>query len=478
MKISKFNFNFHKRLITILTILLSISSCFQLIALLTVPVTNKLTLCKFDGYEFGVFGVCKDGSCTHVGIGYKPDERIGYGPSQQSENYEFSLPSNARHSISYLLVVHPIATGFNIIELLLVVSLFNQNLSNSTNYLLAILLFMLPTFLLTLLSFLVDILLFLPHLQWCGWTLLGSTVLIAVSGTILCIMRRTVSSRKSHWQNLRNTGNDLYSLNLLYDDSNESSDDYNYDRYSSSLTSSNLQELNLISTKNNNSYHNSSSTYSNNINNNNNNNNNNSNNNNNNNNNNTNTHIIQQNPFEIDQVADNSEEKLDNLVLRNKIIGDSGTVVIKRKPISDHNINSHESPIHELKFTYPTKSQPPFTTNNASSYPDMTYPNNTNNNNNDIDEEELLIKPGRSRRIQSPKRLRSPDYSPPKIISNPIRSMFDFNDEINETQSEPIAQLDSTNLNRFKSFKSEHTSSIFMDLNDLKNEQILTVLNL
>ncbi|GMG19600.1 unnamed protein product [[Candida] boidinii] len=52
--------------------------------------------------------------------------------------------------------------------------------------------------------------------------------------------------------------------------------------------------------------------------------------------------------------------------------------------------------------------------------------------------------------------------------------MFDFNSqedgEINETQSEPIAQLDSTNLNRFKSFKSEHTSSIFMDLNDLKNE--------
>ncbi|OWB64456.1 hypothetical protein B5S29_g5565 [[Candida] boidinii] len=407
MKISKFNFNFHKKIIIILTILLSISSCFQLIALLTVPVTDKLTLCKYDGYEFGVFGVCKDGYCTDV--------RIGYKPSQLSDNYEFSLPSNARHSISYLLVVHPIATGFNIIELLLVISLFNQFLSNSINYLLLILLFMLPTFLLTLLSFLVDILLFLPHLQWCGWILLGSTVLIAISGTLLCIMRRTVSSRKSHWKNLRNTGNDLYSLNLYDDDDDESSDDNRYS--SSSLNSLNLQELNLISSK-----------FTNNTNN-----------------------TIQQNPFETNQSINNNHENLNNLVLRNKIIGNSGTVIIKRNN-NNHNHENYESPIHELKFTYPLSEI----------------------DNDNEDDDELLIKPGRSRLIQSPKRLRSADYSPPKLISNPIKSMFDNDDDnsndiiIENTKSEPIVQLN--DINRFKSFKSEHTCSIFMDLNDLQNE--------
>ncbi|GMF82641.1 unnamed protein product [[Candida] boidinii] len=52
--------------------------------------------------------------------------------------------------------------------------------------------------------------------------------------------------------------------------------------------------------------------------------------------------------------------------------------------------------------------------------------------------------------------------------------MFDNDDDnsndiiIENTKSEPIVQLN--DINRFKSFKSEHTCSIFMDLNDLQNE--------
>ena len=56
---------------------------------------------------------------------------------------------------------------------------------------------MLPTLLITLLAFLVDILLFVPHLGWGGWIVLASTILIVASGIVTCAMRRTLVSRKA-----------------------------------------------------------------------------------------------------------------------------------------------------------------------------------------------------------------------------------------------------------------------------------------
>ena len=56
---------------------------------------------------------------------------------------------------------------------------------------------MLPTLLVSLLAFLVDILLFLPHLAWGGWIVLASTIIIVVSGVLTCVLRRTIVSRKA-----------------------------------------------------------------------------------------------------------------------------------------------------------------------------------------------------------------------------------------------------------------------------------------
>jgi hypothetical protein len=69
--------------------------------------------------------------------------------------------------------------------------------SHSARYLLGVFILLLPTLLVTLLAFLVDILLFVPHLKWGGWIVLGSTVLIAAAGVITCAMRRTLVSRKA-----------------------------------------------------------------------------------------------------------------------------------------------------------------------------------------------------------------------------------------------------------------------------------------
>jgi len=49
----------------------------------------------------------------------------------------------------------------------------------------------------TLLAFLVDILLFVPHLQWGGWIVLAATIILVSCGVVTCAMRRTLVSRKA-----------------------------------------------------------------------------------------------------------------------------------------------------------------------------------------------------------------------------------------------------------------------------------------
>jgi len=194
---------------TTLAVVLAIAFAFQLIAILSVPVTKSITLCTYDGYKFGVFGLCHGDQCSGVGIGYN---------SKELDDVDgFSLPSNARHSVSKLLIVHPISAGFSLILFLSSILLHWHGPSTSLRLLFFLLLWTIPSFLISLLSFLVDILLFVPHLDWGGWIVLAATVLIAVSGVLLCIMRRTVSSRRA-LQRKDTFGNDyqLQPLNYGY----------------------------------------------------------------------------------------------------------------------------------------------------------------------------------------------------------------------------------------------------------------------
>ena len=104
---------------------------------------------------------------------------------------------HARSSLSSLLIVHPIAAFLTLICLVLAGSAHLHAPSHSPRYLLVLLILLLPTLLITLLAFLVDILLFVPHLAWAGWIVLGSTILITASGVVTCAMRRTLVSRKA-----------------------------------------------------------------------------------------------------------------------------------------------------------------------------------------------------------------------------------------------------------------------------------------
>jgi len=123
------------------------------------------------------------------------DSQTLFGNSK--DDADFSLPPAARSSLSSILIVHPVAALLTLICFILAATAHLHSPSHSPRYLLALLILLLPTLLLSLLAFLVDILLFVPHLQWGGWIVLASTILIAASGVVTCAMRRTLVNRKA-----------------------------------------------------------------------------------------------------------------------------------------------------------------------------------------------------------------------------------------------------------------------------------------
>lgn len=71
-----------------------------------------------------------------------------------------------------------------------------------------------PTLLVSLLAFLVDILLFVPHLAWGGWIVLAATIIIVASGVVTCAMRRTLVSRKARKRRIAEN-DDMNGVNFL-----------------------------------------------------------------------------------------------------------------------------------------------------------------------------------------------------------------------------------------------------------------------
>lgn len=114
-----------------------------------------------------------------------------------SQDATFDLPTGTRHTLSAILVVHPIAALFTLVMLVLAALAHFHSPSHSPRYLLGIFILSILTLLLALLSFLIDVLLFVPHMSWGSYIVLAATILIAASGIISCAMRRTLVSRKA-----------------------------------------------------------------------------------------------------------------------------------------------------------------------------------------------------------------------------------------------------------------------------------------
>lgn len=168
----------------------------SLLSTLSTPIIKAIPLGRYEGYTFGVFGWCNATDCSPFEIGYDTDPLFNGGADP------FTLSDSARHSISGILIVHPVAALLILICFGLAVAAHFHGPSHSPRYLLGLLILTIPTLIVTLLAFLVDILLFVPHLQWGGWIELAATILIIGSTIVTCAMRRTVVSRKARKQRI------------------------------------------------------------------------------------------------------------------------------------------------------------------------------------------------------------------------------------------------------------------------------------
>lgn len=214
-----------------------ISWTIQFLPLISVPITGPLinyglNFSHYNNYTFGVFGVCdvERDVCSQPAIGYPNTDLFYYvisGETVTDEGFaEIELPSDATHSISKLLVVHVVAfccTSTLMLEcVLLIVVLFlhescpelqilrllkkhnavdvetkaKPRKKDITPYLEWMLVFSLFLFLLTLLAFLADILLFIPRLSFMGWIQLLPILLMALIALLACFMKRSISSRR------------------------------------------------------------------------------------------------------------------------------------------------------------------------------------------------------------------------------------------------------------------------------------------
>ena len=113
------------------------------------------------------------------------------------EQDSFDLPTATRATLSTILIVHPIAAFFTLVMTILSAAAHLHSTSHSPRYLLSIFILSILTLVLALLSFLIDVLLFVPHMAWGSYIVLAATILIAASGIVSCAMRRTLVSRKA-----------------------------------------------------------------------------------------------------------------------------------------------------------------------------------------------------------------------------------------------------------------------------------------
>lgn len=179
------------RVATATTLLSGTAFVFQLIAVLSIPITQTIIMCSYGEYSFGLFGYCKYNDCSFPA-------QIGYDISilnQQASGF-YLLPKS-RKVLSKLLIIHPIAAALTLIVLIFFVFSYFIEFCRIHNTSVFFILWVFITCLLTLFSFLVDILLFVPHLGWGGWIVLAAAVINISNWITLCFMRRKALQRVS-----------------------------------------------------------------------------------------------------------------------------------------------------------------------------------------------------------------------------------------------------------------------------------------
>jgi hypothetical protein len=180
---------------TPLSVVFLVAFALLLLASISTPVVKSISLGEYDDTSFGVWGFCKGDTCSSIQIGYAVADLSTTGGA-------FNLKPESRHTLSFLLIVHPIAAFFTLICFVLAAAAHFRTGAHSTRYLFCLFFMTIPTLLFCALAFLVDVLLFIPHVKWGGWIVLGGTILIFIGSVVAFGMRRTLVSRKQQRQRI------------------------------------------------------------------------------------------------------------------------------------------------------------------------------------------------------------------------------------------------------------------------------------
>ncbi|QEU60113.1 hypothetical protein KDRO_C06400 [Kluyveromyces lactis] len=177
----------------VLVVLLTLALVFECFSTISVPITIGLYISEYNGYRFGVFGWCKvDRSvCSPIRIGYSKDDILLF-----NEQEYLHLPNHAKYALSNLLLVHVLA--FVCVTILWIFGMLTccRCIKTSRRMLIIAVVWSMVTFMVTLLGFLIDILIFSSHVTWCTWLTLASAFFTVLSGTVLCVMRRNLTYDK------------------------------------------------------------------------------------------------------------------------------------------------------------------------------------------------------------------------------------------------------------------------------------------
>lgn len=162
---------------TITGILQFISMAFLIICCVTAPVIRQIGLAKFEGITYGTFGYCSsEGVCSSASASYGPE-------SLTSDTSAWKLNDAARGRLGKILIVMPIAAGFNFLALIvtivsLALSVFHSNFESISAIMFIVnLIFDIIGFLTAALMCVVTFLLFFPKITWCSWLLIPAAAL-------------------------------------------------------------------------------------------------------------------------------------------------------------------------------------------------------------------------------------------------------------------------------------------------------------
>lgn len=250
----------------------------QFLPVISVPITGasinyNLHFSLFNNFTFGVFGVCDivRNVCSEPQIGYPTSDLFFYVQSGETFDDDslasIELPSEATHSISKLLVVHIVAFFFTNVLMLVTGFLLwllhcdkhpevlawkvwikpptesskprKRKISGFLNWMF---LTALLSFILTLLAFLADVLLFIPKLSFLGWIQLIPILVMAVIASLICFMKRSILSRKHLEEEIYPVNNDEMRAKNVHRWVDDSASDDGFYVYTNGFYSANNNE--------------------------------------------------------------------------------------------------------------------------------------------------------------------------------------------------------------------------------------------